>query len=400
MERHAQAAMTRPLPDHMASALPPLYAAWMEQLLAGPIPQETGATCSDCVMLANESSPSTGSTHFFHPRVKCCTYLPELPNFLVGRILAETDPPWAAGRATVEARLRAGVAVTPLGLGRFAPYDLLYRHSVPAFGQSQRLRCPHYLEDEGGRCGIWRHRAGVCATWFCKYVRGAVGLRFWQALRQLLAAVETSLARWCVLELDVGSAALERLFPAAPEAGHHPVLHGDQLDHVVNPAEYRALWGTWAGREEAFFEACASRVQPLLWQEVLAIGGPELQLFARLTREAHQRLVSDEIPARLQVGSFEIVQMGSDACRVSSYSPFDALEVSTPLMAVLPYFDGRPTEEVRQAILDQEGTSLDDALIRHLVDFRLLVPGDQLSHEGEMHRDPSHTCAKEVNADK
>jgi hypothetical protein len=66
---------------------------------------------------------------------------------------------------------------------------------------------------------------------------------------------------------------------------------------------------------------------------------------------------------------------------------------------LLPYCDGRPTEEVRQAILDQEGQSLDDALLRHLVDFRLLVPGAQRSHEGAMHRGPSHTCAKEVNAD-
>src|SRR5215813_7928721 len=108
MERHAQAAMTRPLPDHMASALPPLYATWMEQLLTGPIPPETGATCSDCVMLAKEPHPPTGSAHFFNPRTKCCTYLPELPNFLVGRILADSDPQSAAGRATVEARLQAG----------------------------------------------------------------------------------------------------------------------------------------------------------------------------------------------------------------------------------------------------------------------------------------------------
>jgi hypothetical protein len=78
--------------------------------------------------------------------------------------------------------------------------------------------------------------------------------------------------------------------------------------------------------------------------------------------------------------------MGADACRVSSYSPFDALDVSKPLLAVLPYFDGRPTEEVRQAILEQEGKSLDDALIRHLVDFRVLVAGDPQSHAGEIHQ--------------
>jgi hypothetical protein len=355
----------------------------MDQLLAGPIPPETEATCSDCVMLATESNPLTGPTYSFNPRTKCCTYLPELPNFLVGRILADTEPQGLAGRATVEARLRAGGAVTPLGLGRLATYDVLYRHSTQAFGQSQHLRCPHYLENAGGRCGIWRHRAGVCATWFCKHVRGAVGLRFWQALRQLLAAVEMSLARWCVLELEVGSGALERLFPASRHAGSPPALTRHDLDDIVNPEEYGALWGTWAGREEAFFHACAGRVHALTWLDVITIGGPELQLFARLTQEAHQRLLAPALPVRLQVGPFAIVEMGPDVCRVSAYSDFDSLAVSRPLLDVLPYFDGRPTEEARRAILEQEGKSLDDALIQHLVDFSLLVPGDQQPPEDD-----------------
>lgn len=116
---------------------------------------------------------------FFDPQVKCCTYLPELPNFLVGRILADEDPALAVGRATVEKRLQAGVAVTPLGLDRTPFYDLLYQHADTAFGRSHTLRCPHYIE-EGGLCGIWQHRNSVCATWFCKHVRGAMGFRFWK----------------------------------------------------------------------------------------------------------------------------------------------------------------------------------------------------------------------------
>lgn len=34
----------------MSGMLPPLYAAWMEQVLPGPIPVETQATCQQCAM--------------------------------------------------------------------------------------------------------------------------------------------------------------------------------------------------------------------------------------------------------------------------------------------------------------------------------------------------------------
>ena len=64
------------------------------------------------------------------------------------------------------------VGVTPLGLARPPVQHLLYRHGRErGFGQSVALLCPHYLGDSGG-CGIWRHRNGVCATWFCKHTRG------------------------------------------------------------------------------------------------------------------------------------------------------------------------------------------------------------------------------------
>lgn len=73
----------------LSSTLPPLYAAWMDQVLAGPIPEETQATCDNCAMCAKAGDPPASSTLFFHPQVKCCTYLPRLPNFLVGRLLAD-----------------------------------------------------------------------------------------------------------------------------------------------------------------------------------------------------------------------------------------------------------------------------------------------------------------------
>src|SRR5215470_8438493 len=106
----------RRLPVIQSGPLPSLYAAWMDQMLAGPIPRETDATCDNCVM-CTEDGRSTKDRIFFNPETKCCTYTPVLPNYLIGRILADDDPSFASGRATVEERLHAGIAVTPLGLG-------------------------------------------------------------------------------------------------------------------------------------------------------------------------------------------------------------------------------------------------------------------------------------------
>src|SRR6185295_509928 len=122
----------------------------------------------------------------------------------------------------------------PAGLAQPPTFVLLYRSATDAFGRSVSMRCPHYLPDTGG-CGIWTHRHSVCATWFCKHVRGGVGHRFWTALRGLLEAVERSLVAHCVLALDPGEDALRR-FAAPAQAGADARLSGFDLDGVSDPA--------------------------------------------------------------------------------------------------------------------------------------------------------------------
>ncbi|NOT62653.1 MAG: hypothetical protein HOP19_20800, partial [Acidobacteria bacterium] len=95
--------MKTELPVLPTSSLPPLYAAWVDELLGGAIPPETEATCDDCAMLAPEIAPR-GSAEYFNPATKCCAYVPMLPNFLVGRLLNDRDAAAAQGRATVVAR--------------------------------------------------------------------------------------------------------------------------------------------------------------------------------------------------------------------------------------------------------------------------------------------------------
>ena len=368
--------INRQLPVIPSSPLPPLYAAWIDQLLAGPLPQETDATCDDCAMcVGGDDYTSSRTDIYFNPKTKCCTYIPELPNYLVGRILADQDPNSRLGRATVVSRLDAGIGVTPLGLGQPPSFELLYAHSKESlFGKSTTLRCPHYLADEGGRCGVWKHRASICATWYCKYVRGQVGLNFWLALHQLLSAVEKSLTRWCVLELDIGAAALKHLFPASGSPTTKRKIDARALDGIADPDQAREIWGAWSGREKEFYLECGRLVEPLDWRAVTTIGGPELGIFARLVTESYRKILSDEIPARLKVGPFNTMRMEQDFSSIMSYNQFDPFDLPTPLMMLLPYFDGRPTVEALEAIAANEDTVLSEDLIRRLIDFEVLIP--------------------------
>jgi hypothetical protein len=317
---------------------------------------------------------SQGQEEYFHPETKCCTYVPALPNFLVGRILAHTDPAVVTGRTTVEERLRSGVAVTPLGIGQPPAFALMYKQSsTTLFGRSRSLRCPHYLED-GGLCGIWKHRAAICSTWFCKHVRGAVGYDFWRALQQLLATVEKTLSVWCVLQLDLGVTALERIFPP-PRPGGNIHIDPRALDGQVDPVAYRDLWGRWAGREKYFYRECADQVEPLTWEQITAIGGPEISLYSQLVQDAHGRLLTRTLPPALQVGSFRVIKVGPESAHVSAYSTHDSLELPRALLEALPSFDGRPTQDALSVIEVERNIKIHPGLVRKLVDFQILVPG-------------------------
>jgi hypothetical protein len=301
--------------------------------------------------------------------------VPKLPNFLVGQALSDNDTISARGRATLERRLAGGVAITPLGCDSGAAYDLLYRRSANAFGQSLRLRCPHYLEEDGGKCGIWRYRNSVCSTWFCIYMRGAIGNRFWEALHQLLKLIEDDLACWCLAELVADLGSLRHLSPSDPVDGHR-LLDPDEVDEIANPVKYRAAWGGWLNREHDFYRECGRLVGQLSWCDVTSICGSRVTLLAKFAKAAYAELLSEELPATLRVGSFNIRELRLDRCYLTGYSFYYSLDVPRVLLRALPYFDGGPWPKAVAAVAAREGIKLDNSLVRKLVDFEILVPDD------------------------
>src|SRR5262245_4546633 len=328
--------------DFTAAGLPTLYASWLNQLLEAPIPAETEASCENCVMCDVSGRNTSGIN--FHSASKCCTYIPDLPNYLIGAIFRDPDPGFAEMKAVVERELQSHLIVTPLGASSPDEYSAVYARNVDSFGQNVSLRCPFYMKDSGG-CGIWKHRNSTCATWFCRFVRGSVGVIFWKYVDQLLGGLEKVLSDWCILNLGFGADDLQLLFPPQPTSRNLSVLQD--------------TWGPWKGREMEFFKECSLAVEALSWQEVLALAGAEAHINARMVHLSYQKLMSKEVQPFLRPGAWKNIKMVDDnSYRIWSYNRYDPFDIPRAVLDVLPYFNGRTTDEVVRSIAQERGLDL------------------------------------------
>ena len=65
------------------------------------------------------------AAYSFEPDIKCCVYQPDLPNFSVGRILADES----IDHNSIEARIQARIGVSPWGLRAPPAYKLLHKQT-------------------------------------------------------------------------------------------------------------------------------------------------------------------------------------------------------------------------------------------------------------------------------
>jgi len=317
--------------------------------------------------MSSEGAPEGDETHF-HPVLKCCTFVPRLPNFLVGAVLRDQKGP--EGTKRVEARIARRLGVSPLGI---APSKREARDgsemSEESFGRTKSHVCP-YLQHDDGRCSIWRHRNSVCTTWFCKHEHGAASLRFWDAAKAALLVIEQSLADHCVLVLDdARSFCLSTLESARVVEVRGPLA----LEEAEASAAYRRLWGSWNGREAEFFIRSADVVSRMSPDEVLGLGGARLALALERVRRAHDDLVKPKRPRALTNDPNLTLQLsGHDAVSLITYRSFDPIEAPKAILDVLPFFDGRPVPTVLRDVRRRTGLQVDATTLRQLIDFGVL----------------------------
>lgn len=304
--------------------------------------------------------PDAFAVRFFDPGTKCCTFHPSLPNYLVGAILASTEPDMEEGRRRVREKIARGIGVTPRGVLMPRKYAVLYDNGVGLFGRSRAMACPYYAE---GQCSIWRFREAVCTTYFCKYVRGDKGKAFWEALKSYLSVSERELSLHAAAAVERDRA---RLVTWWESWDAKPSLAAHDVDELPPPeSERRASWGEWVGREEEFYLKCHEAVSRLTPETFLrALGADEPFLRAKL-EAARDRAAKRELPRRLRRNpELCVVRRGDHYVCASQASPGNAFELSALFYPLLDQFDG----------------SVDNAIVRRKleVEHALVVPDELL----------------------
>jgi Fe-S-cluster containining protein len=345
--------------ETLRDALPAIYQKLLPAFFDQPAPEEPKATCSSCTMCPPKE-PVAGVI-YFRPDTKCCTYQPHLPSYLVGEALASEEPALAEGRARLRAHIQTRIGVTPRWLRPSRKYDVLFRAARDeGFGRSDRLLCPYY-EKSQGNCTIWRHREAACSTFFCKYGAGADGQTFWRAVRGYLVRVERALSAWAANEI----APLQR----EPDAS---MTVAELEDRAPSDADYEAIWGGFAGREEELYRKAHTLVGGLSPAEVARICDASDEL-AKL-EAAHRAVVSPTLPARLKLDLYRPPVPAGDGFLVGTYSTYEPIALSAPLFEILRDIkEGETVAELRARVLAERDVDLSEEILIALHQLRVVI---------------------------
>lgn len=367
--------------ETLRSIFPEVYTDLLPDLFDAEAPREEKATCESCAMCppAGAVTGDDGAVAYFRPDAKCCTYHPILPNYLAGAILADDRPDMAEGKRRIREKIDMRTGVSPMWVAPSRKVDVLYRATQKtAYGRSLTLLCP-YFEREKLNCTIWRHRDSVCTTYFCKYVRGADGQAFWQALRWSMIWVEAALSGRAARSLIPGHS------EPRPSAGNMTVEELE--DRPPKESTYAALWGEWAGREEDFYVRCFEHVKSIGregFREILR--DPEAAGRLENLAERREAMLRPVLPGRLVPNPRMKTTETGDGVLVMSYSQYEPLLLTPDLFEVVRLFgEGGAVAEVRARLARDHGVELPDGLLEGLYQFRVLVapPAEEPAVRGD-----------------
>ena len=351
--------------------MPALYGARLPPLFDRPVIDETRATCARCAMCDQGGDSAAGAqleTGFFQPDVKCCSYHPTLPNYLVGAALRDESPAQQEGRARLRAKLAARVGVTPGWLAAPRKYLVLYEAArESSFGRSEALLCPYYVRD-GGSCSIWPYRESICATFFCKHVAGASGHAFWRALRKYLSHVEAALSRYAVASLGKGA--------HEPDLPRMRLTREDLEGKAPTDADYQSYWGSWVGREEEFYVECATVVETLGQAEYTRVvddaGGREM---LAETAALYDALTAPKLASHLVRNPALRATPAPGGVGVTTYSRYDPLFLTQDLHDALGEFTAdEPVASVLERLKREHDVDLPESLLLQMQVHGVMTP--------------------------
>ncbi len=217
--------------------------AFYRQILPKDILQipilETKATCDQCIEVPK-----------YKEHLKCCTFHPFLPNYLIGQILQDEQKTSSFVTETLQHKISKRQYVLPLGVVAPVRYQVEFnKMKSKYFGRKEEWLCPYYDRDQD-RCGIWRNRGSVCTTFYCKSSKGATGKKFWKVALDYLSYVEMVLCEEALVQLDFSPRQLSDMLGYINRFdGKAAELKTDSLPLRLA----RELWNGYFDDQPAFF---------------------------------------------------------------------------------------------------------------------------------------------------
>lgn len=157
---------------------------------------EKKATCHQCIM----SRPQFRGKYPYRSELKCCTFYPFFPNYLVGATLSDSS--LESAHQVIREKIKSREFALPIGLVAPLGYQYQFQNRKPEdFGQREDLLCPFY-DQSLQSCMQWMNRGVVCTSFYCKSDTGKTGLQFWHQLSDYLANVEMALMEEALVYLD------------------------------------------------------------------------------------------------------------------------------------------------------------------------------------------------------
>lgn len=231
--------------------IPHLYQAFIPSpILDLPI-QEILATCDRCVQVPR-----------YKENLKCCTFEPFLPNFLVGEIIKAEQGSPSFISSVLQHKISTFKEAIPLGVLPSLDFRLEFKKlgKGEEFGNRESWLCP-YFNGVSSSCGIWRSRGSVCTSFFCISSKGEMGQKFWTKLGDYFHLIEMGLAQRALVEMGFG--------PRSMQA---------QLSYLEaeNKAAAHEFWKDSAYEPLAFYLKCLEFVKNFDRPSLLELLGPEV----------------------------------------------------------------------------------------------------------------------------
>lgn len=262
----------------------PLMQSYIESQFGEISITEKTANCDKCIC----SFDSRKNLPYYRHDLKCCTFYPFLPNYIVGAILVSPQIPVFI-KDLIRRKISDREYTLPMGIFVPIPYQLKFINREPQdFGNKEDLLCPYYNKGKNN-CGLWQYRGSVCTSYFCYSDYGPQGLEFWEILGEYLHTCEMVLSQDCVvsrgLDPEIIDGQLEYLNCSS---GTKEEMDSNSMSEPL----FLHYWSGWDEGIEEYYISCYHYINSMSVEELKKLLLEETQ---GLEMQVKEKIPSDPL---------------------------------------------------------------------------------------------------------